>query len=125
MLADDDVGKPRGQASVRRLAQLSVSTGLEALTGERRAPGVTVALKPSADCAVAFARAGPLTADVLRRFSVVVATRGSHAALVALDAQCRSVGVPFVAASARGLCASVFCDFGAPRADKGVPHCAR
>jgi ubiquitin-activating enzyme E1 len=62
---------------------------------------------------------------VLRRFSVVVATRGSHAALMALDAQCRSVGVPFIAASARGLCASVFCDFGAPRADAACLRCAR
>ncbi len=113
------MGKPRGQASASRLAQLGVSTAVEALAGARKS---ALALHAQRAVARALSRAGgcrapgPLTPDVLGRFSVVVATRGNLRELVALDAACRARGVPLVVAATRSLFGYVFCDFGATAA---------
>jgi hypothetical protein len=85
-----------------------VSTAVEALVGARRRRAL-----PRRLLTRVTSLAGPLTQTVLSRFTAVVATRGSHSALCALNDACRAVNVPFILASARGLFGCVFCDFGA------------
>ncbi|KAK3874308.1 hypothetical protein Pcinc_020748 [Petrolisthes cinctipes] len=53
-----------------------------------------------------------ITADLIKRFNVVVLTECTLEEQVRVDCVCREVGVPLVVAGVNGLCGHVFCDFG-------------
>ncbi|KAK4304121.1 hypothetical protein Pmani_023916 [Petrolisthes manimaculis] len=53
-----------------------------------------------------------ITADLIKRFNVVVLTECTLEEQVRVDSVCRQVGVPLVVAGVSGLCGHVFCDFG-------------
>ncbi|GLJ26570.1 hypothetical protein SUGI_0515000 [Cryptomeria japonica] len=87
LLSQGDVGQNRALSTVNALKDLNPDASVEAL--------------PCSDIEVH-----------LKKFSVVVATDGTVPFLVKLNHLCRSSGIAFVYARARGVFASVFCDFG-------------
>lgn len=86
-LRESDVGQPRAQVCVERLAKLNSYVSVHHISS-------------------------PLSPSVLSTFSAVVVTELGHEQKLELDEWCHSTGVAFVAAETRGLFGNVFCDFG-------------
>ncbi|KAG7308348.1 E1 ubiquitin-activating protein [Plutella xylostella] len=86
-LSEAALGKNRAQASFEQLAELNHYVPTTAYTG-------------------------PLTEDVLKKFSVVVLTGAAWAEQQRVAALARSLGVALIIADTRGLFSQVFCDFG-------------
>ncbi|EWM25950.1 ubiquitin-activating enzyme e1 [Nannochloropsis gaditana] len=90
-LSEADLGKPRDQASAPRLAELN--------------PYVPVhVLEPEAGEA--------LTAEAVKRYQVLCVTNRPLAEQLRLNAITHPLNIAFIASEVRGLCGSVFCDFG-------------
>eukprot|EP00003_Mantamonas_plastica_P033310 TRINITY_DN944_c0_g1_i8.p1 TRINITY_DN944_c0_g1~~TRINITY_DN944_c0_g1_i8.p1 ORF type:complete len:1082 (+),score=421.96 TRINITY_DN944_c0_g1_i8:96-3248(+) len=90
-LREEDVGKPRAQACINRLAELNnyVKTSASDLSRDS------------------------LDANFLKQFSVVVATDNrSSKTLIKIANTCRENNIAFIAAEARGVFGSIFVDFG-------------
>ncbi|XP_037971257.2 ubiquitin-like modifier-activating enzyme 1 [Plutella xylostella] len=86
-LSEAALGKNRAQASFEQLAELNHYVPTTAYTG-------------------------PLTEDVLKKFSVVVLTGAAWAEQQRVAALARALGVALIIADTRGLFSQVFCDFG-------------
>ncbi|CAG9465807.1 unnamed protein product [Pedinophyceae sp. YPF-701] len=90
-LGESDVGKPRAQACMAKLAELNRAVQVEASTADE---------------------ADLTKGEFLRQFQCVVATDMRADACVAADAACHAQGIPFIRADVHGVFARVFCDFG-------------
>ena len=87
-LTDSDIGRPRAEACLEKLAKLNpyVSTSVQA---------------------------GALDQAALGQFGVVVLAGAPLDEQLRIGAACRSLGAALIVADTRGLFGQVFCDFGA------------
>ncbi|XP_046406056.1 ubiquitin-like modifier-activating enzyme 1 [Ischnura elegans] len=86
-LEEHDVGKNRAQACVQKLAELN-------------------------DYVQTSAYEGPLIADFLKKFQVIVLTSSSLDEQLRVSELTHSTGIALVVADAKGLYGQIFCDFG-------------
>ncbi|KAF5393762.1 hypothetical protein D9757_000269 [Collybiopsis confluens] len=90
-LREEDVGKPRAEVTVPRLAELNAYVPVRNLGGQ----------------------AGQeITVDLVKGFQVVVLCNASYAKQLEINDWTHENGVPFIATETRGLFGSVFNDFG-------------
>ncbi|KAF5388441.1 hypothetical protein D9615_000146 [Tricholomella constricta] len=90
-LREEDIGKPRAEATLPRLAELN------AYVPVRNLPGVA---------------GQEVTVDLIQGFQVVVLCGASHQKQLEINDWTHQHGVHFIAAETRGLFGSVFNDFG-------------
>ncbi|KAG7562758.1 hypothetical protein FFLO_01819 [Filobasidium floriforme] len=88
-LREADVGKPRGEVTVPRLAELNSYVPVTLLEGE-----------------------GEVTTDMVKKFQVVVLTNTTLSKQIEIDEFCHNNGIAFIAADVRGLFGYAFNDFG-------------
>jgi len=88
-LREADVGKPRGEVTVPRLAELNSYVPVTLLEGE-----------------------GEVTTDMIKKFQVVVLTNTTLSKQIEIDEFCHNNGISFIAADVRGLFGYAFNDFG-------------
>ena len=86
-LSESDIGKPRAQCCINKLAELNNYVTVKVQTGD-------------------------LTEEVLRKFQVIVICDQSWEVQQRINDFCHANGIRFIAAATRGVFASVFCDFG-------------
>jgi len=79
-LREADVGKPRGEVTVPRLAELNSYVPVTLLEGE-----------------------GEVTTDMIKKFQVVVLTNTTLSKQIEIDEFCHNNGIAFIAADVRGL----------------------
>ncbi|GAA53627.1 ubiquitin-activating enzyme E1 [Clonorchis sinensis] len=84
----DDIGHGKAEVSKHKLAELNNHVSVHVLN------------KPK------------ITAEDIRKFTVVVLTQGSHETCLEIGKACHDLGVKFVAAATSGVFGKVFCDFG-------------
>ncbi|TGZ62433.1 hypothetical protein CRM22_007448 [Opisthorchis felineus] len=84
----DDIGHGKAEVSRHKLAELNNHVSVHVLN------------KPK------------ITAEDIRKFTVVVLTQGSHETCLEIGKVCHDLGVKFVVAATSGVFGKVFCDFG-------------
>ncbi|KIJ37341.1 hypothetical protein M422DRAFT_122423, partial [Sphaerobolus stellatus SS14] len=90
-LREEDIGRPRGEVAVRRLAELNAYVPVKNLPGQ---PGQEISV------------------DLVKGFQVVVLTDVPLKKQLEINDWTHQNDVPFIAADTRGLFGSVFNDFG-------------
>jgi len=86
-LQEADVGRPRAEATLPRLAELNQYVPVKEYTG-------------------------PLTAEFVTQFGIVVLTNVPLAEAVAINEACRTAGTRFIMTDTYGVFGNIFCDFG-------------
>ena len=86
-LREEDIGKNRAEVCFPRLAELNVYVDVSSHTT-------------------------PLTAELLKKYQIVILTDASVEEMIRVNDICREHGAAFLAASTRGLFGQIFCDFG-------------
>ncbi|KAF9076472.1 ubiquitin activating enzyme [Rhodocollybia butyracea] len=90
-LRENDVGKPRAEVTVPRLAELNAYVPVRNLGGQT---------------------GQEITVDLVKGFQVVVLCNASYAKQLEINDWTHQNGIPFIATETRGLFGSVFNDFG-------------
>ena len=94
-LTENDIGKPRDQCTLQKLAELNQYVPVKLLQSPKTQGNPESWSK-----------------ELVKPFKVVVLTEATLSKQLEVNDYCHDNGISFIAADARGLFGSVFCDFG-------------